>query len=70
MTNSVEKPVIWIGTSYSDWLDFPDDVQDVMGYSLHLAQMGDKAGNVKSLKGFKGASVLEIVDNYEHIGQS
>jgi phage-related protein len=64
MSNDVEKPVVWIGTSHGDWLEFPDDVQDVMGYSLHLAQMGMKAGNVKPLKGFKGASVLEIVDNY------
>ena len=44
---------------------FPDDVQDVMGYALHLAQCGDKADNAKPLTGFKGASVLEITDNYK-----
>ncbi len=58
------KPVHWVGSSYEDWKDFPDDVQDVMGYALHLAQCGEKAGNIKPLKGFKGASVLEIVDDY------
>ncbi len=36
-----------------------------MGYALHLAQCGEKADNVKPLSGFKGASVLEIVDNYD-----
>lgn len=64
MTNTQPKSVILIGSSHDSWLKFPDDVQDVMGYSLHLAQCGDKAENVKPLKGFKGASVLEIVDNF------
>ena len=59
------KPVIWVGSSQEDWKTFPDDVQDVMGYSLHLAQCGDKADNAKPLTGFKGASVLEITDNYK-----
>jgi len=59
------KPVIWIGSSYNDWKAFPDDVQDVLGYSLHLAQQGETAQNVKPLKGFKGASVLEIVDRFD-----
>lgn len=58
------KPVIWVGSSYEAWKAFPDDVQDVMGYALHLAQCGDKAENVKPLTGFKGASVLEITDRY------
>ena len=58
------KSVIWVGSCHDSWLKFPDEVQDVMGYSLHLAQCGDKADNVKPLKGFKGASVLEIVDSY------
>ncbi|SFL33059.1 Phage-related protein [Nitrosomonas aestuarii] len=59
------KPVIWIGSSHEDWLEFPDDVQDVMGYALHLAQCGEKANNAKPLTGFKGASVLEITDNFD-----
>lgn len=59
------KPVIWVGSSLEDWKAFPDDVQDVMGYALHLAQCGDKADNAKPLTGFKGASVLEITDNYK-----
>ena len=44
---------------------FPANVQDVMGYALHLAQCGKKAINAKPLTGFKGASVLEIIDNYD-----
>lgn len=59
------KPVIWIGSSYEDWKAFPDDVQDVMGYAPHLAQCGEKALDSKPLTGFKGASVLEIRDDYQ-----
>jgi len=36
-----------------------------MGYALHMAQCGEKAGNAKPLTGFHGASVLEITDNYD-----
>jgi len=60
-----EKPVTWIGSSHDDWIGFPDDVQDVMGYALHLAQHGEKADYVKPLKGFKGAGTLEIVDDFD-----
>ncbi len=60
-----EKPVVWIGSSHDDWTGFPDDVQDVMGYALHIAQHGKKAEYVKPLKGFKGAGTLEILDDFD-----
>jgi phage-related protein len=59
------KSIRWMGSSYSVWISFPDDVQDVMGFALDRARQGKKADNVKPLKGFKGASVLEIVDDYQ-----
>ncbi len=40
----------------------PPDVQDVMGYALHLAQMGEKHSQAKPLKGFGGAGVVEVVE--------
>ncbi|AIE85948.1 Phage family protein [Fimbriimonas ginsengisoli Gsoil 348] len=36
-----------------------------MGYALYLAQSGDKPPSAKPLKGFGGASVLELVENYD-----
>ena len=36
-----------------------------MGYALYQAQIDKKHPNVKPLKGFKGAGVLEIVDNFD-----
>jgi len=65
MNKKQHKPVLWIGSSHEDWKTFPDDVQDVMGYALHLAQHGEKSNNAKPLKGFKGTSVLEITDDYD-----
>ena len=65
MDKDSQRPVRWVGSSYDDGKGFPGEVQDVMGYALHQAQRGRKAGNSKPLKGFKGASVLEIVDDYD-----
>lgn len=60
-----EKPVDWVGSSKKDFLAFPDEVKDEMGFGLYQAQVGDKNANAKPLKGFGGAGVLEIVDNYD-----
>jgi len=64
MSSPQNRPVFWIASSYDVWLDFPEDVQDVMGYALHLAQCGEKAPSAKPLADFKGASVLEICDDH------
>jgi phage-related protein len=49
------KPLEWISSAKDDLLDLPSDVQNVMGYGLYLAQIGDKYDDAKPLKGFKGA---------------
>ena len=36
-----------------------------MGYALDFAQQGKKPPEAKPLKGFGGAGVLEIVDDYD-----
>lgn len=68
MPDMTIKPVSWIGSSYKDFRDFPDPVQDAMGYALHQAQLGGKHGSAKPLKGFGGAGVLEIVA--DHVGDT
>jgi len=68
MSATVVKPVSWIGSSYKDFRDFPDAVQDAMGYALHQAQLGAMHGSAKPLKGFGGAGVLELVAN--HVGDT
>ena len=39
-------------------------MQDVFGYALHLAQTGRKHDQAKPLKGFGGAGVLEVVEDF------
>lgn len=46
----------------------PDDVQDIFGFALHLAQAGKKHDQAKPLKGFGGAGVLEVVE--DHLGDT
>lgn len=36
-----------------------------MGYALYLAQSGEKHPSAKLLKGFKGAGVLEVVEDFD-----
>jgi phage-related protein len=59
------KPVEWIASSLDDLKDFPEDVQQAVGYALYRAQCGEQHSSVKPLKGFKGASVLEVVQDFD-----
>jgi phage-related protein len=62
-TRKTMKSLTWIGSSQKDFRTFPDAVKDEMGYALYQAQMGGKSSDAKPLKGFSGASVLEVVTN-------
>jgi phage-related protein len=57
------KPVRWIGSSRDDVRAFPDAVRLRVGGALWEAQLGRKASWAKPLRGFGGASVLEVVDD-------
>jgi phage-related protein len=58
------KPLIWMGRSRKDIGEFPDQVKGSLGHGLDLAQSGEKYENAKPLKGFKGAGVLELVEDF------
>ncbi len=58
------KPVIWIGSSRKDLRAFPEPVQDHMGYALYIAQRGGKHRDTKTLSGFGGAGVVEVVKDF------
>ena len=55
------KPVRWVGSSLKDLKSFPPQVQRDIGYALYAAQSGETDPAAKPLKGFGGASVMEIV---------
>jgi phage-related protein len=59
------KPLYWIGSTLKDLRDSPEGVKDGIGYALELVQRGEKPSNAKPLKGFGGASVLEIVEDFD-----
>lgn len=59
------KPLYWIGSSKKDLQSLPEDVQDVFGYALYLAQTGGKHADAKPLRGFTSAGVLEVVEDYQ-----
>ncbi len=42
----------------------PEEVQDIFGYALYLAQIGRKHEDAKPLKGFGSAGVLEVVEDW------
>ena len=58
------KPVQWIGSSREDLKSFPKEARRDIGFALEAAQAGEKHPSAKPLKGFGGAGVLEIVENF------
>ena len=55
----------WVGSSRDDLRLFPEDVRNRVGGALWEVQLGRKATYAKPLKGFGGAAVLEVVDDYD-----
>lgn len=64
MSNKPRKPLEWISSSLKDMKAMPEDVRQSFGFALYLAQCGGKHPDSKPLKGFTGAGVLEIVEDY------
>ncbi|MBC7881235.1 MAG: type II toxin-antitoxin system RelE/ParE family toxin [Anaerolineae bacterium] len=52
-------------SSLKDLRTFPDPVRDEVGFALYLAQMGSRGENTKVLKGFSGAGVIEVLEDYD-----
>ena len=62
---SLIKPLRWVASSKKDLMAMPEEVRDVFGFALHLAQAGQKHPDAKPLKGFGGAGVLEVVEDFQ-----
>lgn len=58
------KPLKWVGAAKSDLDAMPEDVKDVFGHALDVAQAGGKHPDAKPLAGFSSAAVLEVVDDH------
>ena len=55
------KEVRFVGSSHRELLACPDAIQKQVGYGLYFAQQGERYLHTKPLKGFGGASVIEII---------
>lgn len=58
------RPLLWVGTSKDDLKEFPDDVQDHIGFALYQAQIGLKHRDAKPLASL-GPGVLELVSDFD-----
>lgn len=59
------KEIVWAGSSKKDIGELPEEVKDEIGQALFEVQCGLTPASAKPLKGFGGASVLEIREHYQ-----
>lgn len=64
MSKQPRKPLKWIGSAKRDLDAMPEDVKDVFGHAIDLAQAGGKHQDAKAMSGFGSAGVLEVVEDY------
>lgn len=59
------KSLYWFAGSKRDLSAFPVEVRYRVGHALWEAQCGGKSSIAKPLRGFGGAGVLEVVDDFD-----
>jgi phage-related protein len=59
------KVVRFVGSALDDLKALPEQAQQDIGFALYEAQLGGKSFHAKPLKGFKGAGVLEVVEDLD-----
>ena len=59
------KELEWIGSALKDLQALPLPVRRVFGYALYAVQLGEKPPEAKPLKGFGGAGVLELIEDFK-----
>ena len=57
--------IVFVSSSKKDLKKLPEEVQRVFSYALQLATLGEKGIGVKPLKGYNGAAVLEVKEDYK-----
>ena len=65
MLKQARKPIKWVSSAKRDLDAMPEDVKDVFGHAIDLAQCGGKHQDAKVLSGFGSAGVLEVVEDYQ-----
>lgn len=61
-----KKPVrliLWVSSSKKDFMCMPEKVITDIGYALYRAQLGEHPSIAKTLRGFGGATVIELSED-------
>lgn len=64
-TELAKKPCEFIGSSKDDLSAMPVEVKETVGFAIFMAQLGDKHPAAKPLRGFGGAGILEVVEDFD-----
>ena len=59
------RPLNWVGGSFRDYIRFPEQVREEMGFALYRAQIGERHPIAKIMKGFGGGGVLELAARHD-----
>jgi phage-related protein len=59
-----EKTIVWMGSSYKDLNEMPEEVIDTFGFALGLAQNSLSYPDAKTLTQFSPATI-EIIENHQ-----
>jgi phage-related protein len=59
------RPLKFVAGSRRDLSDFPEAVRQEVGHALFVAQEGGRAPSDKTLQGFGGGGVVEIVEDHD-----
>ena len=62
---TAKKPCEFVASAREDILTMPGEVRQTVGFAIFMAQSGEKHQSAKPLKGFGGAGVLEVVENFD-----
>ena len=65
LSDPLEKPLVWVSGAKKELKEFPQDVISEVGYALYQAQIGKTPHNAKPLKGFGGAGILEVYEDFD-----
>ena len=65
MLKQARKPIKWVSSAKRDLNAMPEDVKDVFGHAIDLAQAGGKHQDAKAMTGFGSAGVLEVVEDHQ-----
>lgn len=59
------KPLLWAGSSKRDLMEMPPDLVTSFGYHLYKAQLGEHPIIAKTISGFGGAGVVELIEDHK-----